>query len=126
MSATFRDMWSDLVASIPRLPPPHAQTLINRAFRDIRDFRLWSWLVPTGYIVTPTSITAGTITVTQNLNTITADVTAAAALNAVALANPPLASSQVGIGRQIRLSSQTSGTPGPLYNISAWDGVNTL
>ncbi len=118
---TFRDMWNDLVESTPRLPPPFAQTIINRAFSDVRDYRLWSWLVPTGYIVTPTSVTAGTVTFTQGSKLMTPDATAAAALNAVALANPPLASFQVGIGRQIRLASQASGTPGPLYNITAYD-----
>ena len=120
MAVTFRDMWYDLLSSVPRLPPPLAQTIINRAFSDIRDYRLWSWLVPTGYIVTPTAITSGTITVVQGSPLITPDATAAAALNAVALANPPLANAQVGIGRQIRLSSQQSGTPGPLYNIIAY------
>src|SRR6266705_2940040 len=111
--ATYRALWNDLVVTIPRLPPPHAQTLINRAWSDIRDLRLWSFLVGTGYIVTPQVITAGSITVTQGSVSVTPDATAAAALNAVVSANPPLAHAQIGIGRQIRIASQTSGTPGP-------------
>lgn len=118
---TYRDCWTDLLTTIPRLPPPNAQRLVNFAFAEIRDWRLWSWLVPTGYIVTPSAITAGTVSFTNGSNLIQADATAAAALSAVTLANPPLASSQVGIGRQIRLASQTSGTPGPLYNITSWN-----
>jgi hypothetical protein len=121
VGVSFRDMWNDLIDDTPCLPPPLAQTLINRAFADIRDYRLWSWLVPTGYITTPQNITTGTITTTLGSNLVTPDATAAAALNAVALANPPLANAQIGIGRQIRLSSQTSGTPGPLYSITAYD-----
>lgn len=121
-------MWNELIVSTPRLPPTFAQTLINRAFYDIRDRRLWSWLVPTGYITTPSAIsTGGTVDVTLGFNTVLVNgATLIAALTAAALANPPLASTQVGIGRQFRLASQTSGTPGPLYNITGWDGVNAL
>lgn len=123
--ATYRDLWNELTGTIPRLPPNLAQTYINRAFSDIRDMRLWSWLVGVGYITTATAITTGTVDVTLGSTSAVFSAGAATALNAVALANPPLASPQVGIGRQFRLSSQTSGTPGPLYSISAWDGVNT-
>ena len=121
----YRDYWNDLVASIPRLPPAHAQTLVNRAWHRICDFRLWSWLVATGYITAPTVIVAGTVTVTLGSLQVVFDATASAALQAVALSNPPLANAQIGIGRQFRIGSSTSGTPGAIYSITAWDGVDT-
>lgn len=117
----FRDYWEELKGTIPRLPPNLAQTYINRAWTDIRDYRLWSWLVGVGFISTPTAITTGLVDATLGSTDVLFTVAAAAALNAVALANPPLANAQIGLGRQFRLSSQTSGTPGPLYNIVAWD-----
>lgn len=120
----FRDYWEDLSTSIPRLPPAHAQTLVNRAWHSICDFRLWSWLIAYGYVTTPQIIVAGTVTTTLGSNQAVFDTTAAAALNAVALANPPLANSVLGIGRQFRTGSQTSGTPGAVYTITAWDGVS--
>lgn len=123
--ANFRDYWTELTGTIPRLSPDLAQTFINRAWSDIRDYRLWSWLVAVGYITTPTAITAGTCTTTLGSQSVVFDAGASAALQAVVLANPPLANTQLGIGRQFRLSSQISGTPGPLYTIQAWDGVNT-
>lgn len=122
----WRDYWNELAGSIPRLPPNLAQTLVNRAWTDIRDYRLWSWLVGVGYITTPTAITTGTCDVTLGSASVVFSAGASVALSAVALSNPPLANAEVGIGRQFRLSSQTSGTPGPLYNIIAWDGVNTM
>ncbi len=84
--------------------------------------RLWSFLVQTGYIVTPEAITAGTATVTLGSPSVVVDVPAAVALNAAVSANPPLFhATQIGIGRQFRLASQTSGTPGPFYNITGWN-----
>jgi len=123
----FQDYWQDLCASIPRLPPSHAQILVNRAWADIRDFRLWSWLVPIGYITTPAAITVGVANVTLGSVSVVVDAAAAAALNSVVAANPPLFSTQVGVGRQFRLASQTSGTPGPLYNLVNYNnGTQTL
>ena len=117
----YRDSWNDLLTSIPRLPPAHAQTLVNRAWRRICDYRLWSWLTAYGYITSPAIITIGTVDVTLGANTVIFDTAAATALDAVALANPPLANAQIGIGRQFRTGSQTSGNPGAIYSIIAWD-----
>jgi len=121
----FRDYWEDVADSIPRLPPAHAQTLVNRAWHRLCDFRLWSWKVVYGYITTPAAITTGTCTVTLGSNKVVFDTAASAALNAVAGANPPLAYAQVGVGRQFRIGSQVSGTPGALYTLIAWDGAST-
>jgi hypothetical protein len=117
----FADYWGDLVSSVPRIPPSHAQQLVNRSWADIRDFRLWSWLVPTGYITTPLAITAGVASPTLGSSSVTVDATADAALNAVVSANPPLFHAQVGIGRQFRVGNVVSGTPGPLYNITGYN-----
>jgi hypothetical protein len=121
----FRDYWNDLQESVPRLPPAHAQTLVNRAWHRICDFRLWSWLVSTGYITAPANISVGTVNTALGSNVAIFDSNASTALNAVTLSNPPLANPDIGIGRQFRIGSQISGTPGALYSIIAWDGVNT-
>lgn len=126
----WRDYLSELNA-IPRLPPAYAPILINRAWHDLLDLKLWSFLVGFGDLYAPALITAGHVTTTQFGTTVVADATAAAALNAVGL-NPPLASPQLGVGYQFRtdnpsLSSLLStSSSGPLYNIVAWDSVNTM
>lgn len=121
----FRDYYSELIGTIPHLPPPLARTLINRAWKDIRDLRLWSWLIGYGDIVAPAQITAGTVTTTLGSTVVQLDAAAAAALQPVALANPPVSSSLLGQGRQIRMGVQSSS--GPLYTIVAADfTANTL
>lgn len=121
----FRDYYSELVGTIPHLPVPLARTLVNRAWKDIRDLRLWSWLIGYGDVIAPAQIVAGTVSVTFGDTTMTMDATAAAALQPAALSNPPLASALLGQGRQIRISGNASA--GPLYTIVAADfGANTL
>src|SRR5271169_6135804 len=117
----FQNYCSELVGTIPRLPYPLAQTLVNRAWKNIRDMRLWSWLVSLDDIEAPTIITNGTVTVTQNSNQVLMDATAKSALLAVALSNPPLASPTLGQGRQIRIG--VTGSGGPIYNIIAVDST---
>lgn len=120
----FRDYCSELVGVIPRLPYPYAQTLINRAWSNIRDQRLWSWLVGTGDILSADNITAGSMTTAQNSITVIADAGATSALNAVVFSNPPLASPMLGQGRQIRIG--VTGSGGPVYSIVTWDGAGTI
>jgi hypothetical protein len=69
-----------------------------------------------GQMYVPSQITAGTVTTTQFSASVVFDATAAAALNAVAL---PAAPQPTLTQRQFRL------TGGSIYNIIAWDGVNT-
>lgn len=69
-----------------------------------------------GTIFVPAQITAGTVTTTQFSASVVFNATAAAALNAVALPSPPQPTLTQ---RQFRLVG------GPIYNIIAWDGVNT-
>jgi hypothetical protein len=105
------------------LPPPHAQKIVNRAWHRICDYRLWSWLVGTGYITSPAAITTGLISVVNGSPLVTPNAAAVTALSAVALANPPLAAigNQIGTGRQIRVANSTISTAGPLYSIIAYD-----
>lgn len=112
----FQDYCAELKGTIPSLPYPLAQKLVNRAWRQIQDMRLWSWLVGDGDLRSADLISAGTITVTDGSPQATADATAAAALNAVAFSNPPLASPDLGVGRQIRF-----GAGEDVYSIVAWD-----
>lgn len=122
---TYRAMWNDLIGSIPRLPPPLAQTLVNRAWHDVSDSRLWSWRFMTGYIVTPNNITTGTADVALGSDLVTMDADATTALNA-AQTPPPIFSTENGIGRQFRTASPSSGIPGAIYTIKNWDGAGSL
>ena len=111
----------ELIGLYPGLSILPARTLVNRAWQDIRDEGLWSWLTAEAALVVPASVTAGTVTATTGTTTIVGDATASAAWLAVALANPPLASPNLGQGRQFRL-----GQGNPVYNIVAYDGVSTI
>lgn len=113
----FRDYCAELAGSIPHLPFPLAQTYINRAWKDIIDLRLWSWLIGSGDIVTPAMINTGTVEVTTGSTTIIPDATALAALTAAGLS----LSGPLGVGRQIRIGLSTSA--GPLYTITDYDGA---
>lgn len=123
----FDSYISELTGAIPRLSPQYASTIINRAWSDIRDMRLWSFLFGYGDIYAPPVVSAGSFTATEGSNLVIADVTAAAACIAVALLPapiPPLSSPTLGQGRQWRVSNTPGG--GSYYSITAFDGVNTL
>lgn len=123
----FNDYIGEVIGVFPRIPQPYIPILLNRAWNNIRDMRLWSFLVGYGNIIAPAAITAGVCSVTNGSPTIIVDATAAAALIAQALLpapNPPLSSTTLGQGRQFRINGSASA--GPWYNIIAWDGVNTL
>lgn len=103
---TYQQAWSELMSMVPKLSPPLAQKLVQRAWRDIRDSRLWSFLTAETTIDVPAQISAGTVTVTNGLTTVTGDATAFAAWNAITNASF--------ITRQFR-----SGF-GPIYNIVSY------
>ena len=125
----YQDLVAELVGTVPRLSALHASQLLNRAWSRIRDSRLWSFhFVSNAQLFVPVGITGGTVATTFGSNLIIVDAVAAQKLNAVALANPPLASPILGVGRQIRIGT-TNGvsTPtGPNYSIVAWDGIEVL
>lgn len=124
----FRDYVSELVASVPRLSPAHAQKIINDSWRSIQDMRLWSFnIINQGQLFMPDAITSGTVTATFGSTTMQADATAKTALDAVVLANPVLASATLGVGRQIRVGSFPVNSPsGTLYNIVAYDDTTGI
>lgn len=125
----YADYVAELVGTVPRMSALHASQVLNRAWRRVRDGRLWSFqFICDAQLFCPDAIVGGSVSVTFGSNKVIADPVAAAAFNAVALANPPLASPVLGVGRQLRVGSLNGvSTPtGPNYNIVAWDGIDTL
>jgi hypothetical protein len=104
----FQAYASELQGHIPKIPYSLSEKLINRAWQKIRRERLWSFLIREAPLFFPSSLVAGTASVTYGSPTVTGDATAAAAWTAEVLGIPPL------IQRQFRV-----GSAGPLYNITA-------
>lgn len=107
---TFQDAWNELKTQVPKIDILLAQKLVQRAWRDIRDSRFWSFQTAETTIDVPDQISSGTVTVTNGSPTVVADVTADAAwaaVGTVALST-----------RQIRIGS------GPIYNITAYATPN--
>jgi hypothetical protein len=118
MAKTFLDFWNELIGYAGEgLDPSLAQTLVQRAQKDILESRSWSFLIDEGSLNAPQLISAGSVTVAQFTNTVTCDATAKTALNAVTLSVP--------LGtRQFR-----TGVTSRIYNIDSYDsgtGVITL
>jgi hypothetical protein len=110
----FVDFWREIEGTYPKMPGTLAQIYVNRAWSDIRDAGPWSFLQGFGVLTVPPVISAGSVTVTQFSTSIVADATAAIALNAVVAGTPPLASTSLGVGRQIKVGA------GPVANILTW------
>lgn len=132
MALTYTEIIGHLIGDIPKLPYQRARRSVDQAWKRIQDARQWSFLKPVLYVNTPEIITAGLITCTQGSTIMTVDAAAAAALNAVVFADPPLASPSYGIGRQLRIGNSSSGSGignnssyGPVYSIVSWD-LSTL
>lgn len=107
----YSDLWNELLGHVPSLSPFLAQKFINRAWRDIRQTKQWSFQIAEGFLIVPTVITTGTVTVTQFSTTVTPTASAITALNAAG-SHPLLGE------RQFRLA------PGSrIYNISGYDGA---
>lgn len=122
----FNDYVAELVGAVPRLPAPYAISLVNRAWAEIRDIRLWSFLLQSKSINVPAMVTTGTVSVTQFSVNITFDATAIAALNA-SPSQPPIASTSVGVGRQFRIAGQGGSSlisnAGPLYTLLTYNST---
>lgn len=84
----FADMKSELRGTVPKIPYSFCGTLINRAWRSIREANLWSFNMFESAWISPPLVTAGTVTAVQGTNAITFDATALAALSASQIANP--------------------------------------
>lgn len=111
--STFRELYLEIVGTFPDLPEAQAKRFINRAQRDAFDAWNWSFLAGEGQLNIPDIVNDGTITLTQGLNTVTADATAAAAWNALGLFIPIT-------DRALKISSDQP------YQILAYDGVDTV
>lgn len=123
-------MQRELMGSVPRLPPLHAAQIVNRAWQRVRDCRLWSFsFITDGQLFVPAVISAGSVNCTYQSPTIIADTAATAAINAVGLTVPSIGSPTIGLGRQLKVGSSSSGLnppSGPNYNIVAWDDAGNL
>jgi hypothetical protein len=109
----YLDMVSELAGTIPGLPPSLCLTHINRAWRDVRQARLWSFQVVDVAIVCPAQITAGTVTLVQYSPTVTLDAPASAAVTPFLIsAGPTLQQLQIRFGGFVSTT-----TVGPLYQI---------
>lgn len=80
-------MQTELRGSVPKLPISFSKTLINRAYRTIRESNLWSFQLFESAWISPPLVSAGTVTLTQGLTTITFDAAATTALLASQTAN---------------------------------------
>jgi hypothetical protein len=99
---------SRLVGWMTKLPKSEAYNLVNDAWTDVRNDRLWSFQLAEDSISTPNVINVGTFTTVQGTNTVTADATATTALTGIT--NPLITQ------RQFRITS------GGIYNIIAASG----
>jgi hypothetical protein len=114
---SLQSMQTELRGSVPKLPITYTKTLINRAYRHIREANLWSFLLMDSAWASPPLVNAGTVTTVQGLAALTFDATAKAAINAAG--TPYSLITQ----RQFRIAS------GGIYSIIAYNsatGVMTL
>jgi len=115
---SFQSLSAELTGLLPGLSPFLADTYINRAWREVRDARLWSFLMEDCGIFCPTQITTGTVSITQFSDTVSCSTAAANALLAVSLPSPlDLTALQIRFGGQT-VAAQT----GQVYNIVDFDG----
>ena len=106
----FIDMKSELSQAIPGLSRIYAGTLINRAWRVVRDSNLWSFQLQNDGFSTPGVTTAGSITISGGIGstTIIGDATATAAWQSLPLYFAPTL-------QQIRATGYS------IYNVIAYN-----
>lgn len=102
-TATYQELWNELLFHRPELDPLIAPKFIQRAWRRIRDYRHWGFLMAQGIYYSPGIITAGAISVQQFNNQVTLNAAASAAVTGL---STPLITK-----RQLRVAG------GPLYRI---------
>lgn len=107
----FEQAWNELKSSVPKIDALFAQKCVTRAWEEIQDSRLWSFLCGETVISIPEALSAGTVTAIQGNPTIVLDVDAALQLAG-------LTTNQI-VERTIRVGTN-------LYNIVAYDGVSAL
>lgn len=114
----FRDLVAELVGVLPGLSPLLAQKYVNRAWEQIRDERLWNFLITDGVVICPVQITDGAVAITQFNASVTLNAAASAAIA------PQIAGGAVpGITNlQIRFGTTSPGA-GQIYNIIAFNAA---
>ena len=113
----FANLQAELRGAVPKVPFSFCATLVNRAWKEVRERNLWSFNLFESAWISPPLVNAGTVTTTQGLATITFDATALAALNAASTTYSLITQRQFRIG------------VGGIYNIIAFNsgtGVATL
>lgn len=114
---SFQSLSAELTGLLSGLSPFLADSYINRAYRDVLNARLWSFLQEDAGIFCPTQVTTGTVSVTQFSATVTCDADASAALLAIALPAPlDLTALQIRFG-----GAGANSQVGQVYSISAYD-----
>lgn len=76
---SYADLSSELSGNLPGISAFLADKYINRAWRKIRDAKLWSFLQAEDSVVCPPQLTAGAYRITQFDNVVTANAIASAA-----------------------------------------------
>lgn len=112
----YVDYANELMGYVPKVSFLLAQKAVNRAWRDIRDARLWSWQIVDDVMIMPQVVSAGFAAVTQFSTQVTANAAAKAVWDVLGL-TPPITQ------RQFRVNN------GPIYSIVAYDnaaGIATL
>ena len=110
-------MRTELRGCVPKLPYAFTGTLINRAWRVIRESDLWSFNLYESSWISPPLINIGTVTVTQGSPIVQFDPIAVAAINAAQIATPYSLITQ----RQFR-PGNVAGLAG-IYNLIDYDQV---
>lgn len=79
----YADLASELSGVLPGLSPLLADDYIKRAWRKIRESKLWSFLITDDAVVCPTAFSTGTYAINQYSNIVTASAAASAAFATV-------------------------------------------
>lgn len=112
------DLVSELTGTYSGLSPILAEKYIQRAWRAIRDKRLWAFLATDGAVVCPAVVQTGSANITQYSVTVTLDAIASALLlpQTVFGATPGLTNMQIRFGA-------TTPAMGQVYNILVADAT---
>lgn len=111
MANDFATAWNELLGQVDGLDPFSAQKYVNRSYADICAEREWGFLRGRAVIQIPNAVTAGKVAVTQFLDTVQFDATAAATLDVFGL-NPSVAQCQIKISTRGGAYSITQYTAG--------------
>lgn len=108
----FVDLTAELAGTLPGLSPLLAEKYINRAWLQICQERLWSFLTINGIVVCPAVVTAGAASITRYSPTVTLNSVASAALLAQTVlgAVPGLTNMAIRFGATVPVT-------GMVYNI---------